>query len=62
MILSPVNALASNDTHSTLPCQKDKKKKKHKPFEVNSFLVTLMNVVLGFFRKSWSLISFVLVM
>ena len=37
-------------------------KKKHKPFEVNSFLVTLMNVVLGFFRKSWSLISFVLVM
>lgn len=61
MILSPVNALASNDTHSTLPCQKDKKKK-HKPFEVNSFLVTLMNVVLGFFRKSWSLISFVLVM
>lgn len=60
MILSPVNALASNDTHSTLPCQKDKKK--HKPFEVNSFLGTLMNVVLGFFRKSWSLISFVLVM
>lgn len=60
MILSPVNARASNDTHSKHPCQKDKKK--HTPFEVNNFLVTLMNVVLGFFRKSWSLISFVLVM
>ena len=39
-----------------------KKIKKHTPFEVNSFLVTLMNVVLDFFRKTWSLISFVLVM